>query len=104
MSIDCKRELFVCFCGHHAGSICETFIDSDTKTIFGPFDAGFSVVQSAQFFGCVNTVLSSGIDTRTELMRVRHLGSIGVCDADPQIFDECGGRFGLLAHSHQRLL
>ena len=74
-----------------AGSICETFVDSDTKTIFGPFDAGFSAEQSAQFFGCTgNTVLSGGIDTRTELMRVRHLGSIDVCDSDPQLFDECG--------------
>ena len=85
----------MCFCAPTcAGSICDTFIDPNDKTIFGPFDAGFSAEQSAQFFSCTgNTVLSGGIDTRTELMRVRHLGSIGVCASDPQIFDECGGRF-----------
>jgi hypothetical protein len=77
------------------GSICETFISPDEQTIFGPFDAGFDEAQSAMFFNCVaGTVLSGGIDTRSELMRVRHLGSLGQCDADPQTFDECGGHGG----------
>ena len=75
------------------GSICETFINPDEQTIFGPFDAGFDEDASAFFFNCVaGTVLSGGIDTRSELMRVRHLGSLGQCDADPQIFDDCGGK------------
>ena len=77
------------------GSICETFDNPDLQTVFGPFDAGYNEAQSAQFFNCnAGTVLSGGIDTRSELMRLRHLGSQGQCDANPSIFDECGRKPG----------
>ena len=39
-------------------------ISSDKTLIYGPFEAGFSAAQTAQFFGCTGDVtIAGGLDT-----------------------------------------
>jgi len=75
-------------------------IQSDRTLIYGPFEAGFSAAQTAQFFGCnPGITVPAGIDTLTAEKMVQHACNL---PATTTVLDECGGHANPY-HYHERM-
>ena len=76
-------------------------IDSDKTLIYGPFEAGFSAQQTAQFFGCTGDVsIAGGLDTLLAEEIVEYL-----CDKTREqvsVLDDCGGH-ARPYHYHEKM-
>ena len=75
---------------------------NDGNVVFGPFENGFSAVQTSQFFGCTNNlVLAGGIDTHEAEQMVHAQAALGLCSVGNSILNDCGGHANPF-HYHER--